>query len=178
MSRTVRSLEARIDGLSHVGYEIWMCAEAMAQVVGASAAVPANTSDVTVGARSNAFLESGLLHARALYEFLIADHDKPRPDDMLRTDFAPEWTPSPLDAVARLNSSPRMLNKHLAHLTWERIENAGPPWTYKQVAQDILDVASAWADHVRLTTSETRLVAALRPHIMFAQQALEGSTGH
>jgi hypothetical protein len=45
-----------------------------------------------------------------------------RHDDMLRTDFAPEWEATPKDAKERLEDNTEVLHKHLVHLTWARIQ--------------------------------------------------------
>jgi hypothetical protein len=88
------------------------------------------------GVSSNAYLESMLLHARALAEFLVLSRS--RPSDIRRQDFTYEWTPAPVGAVARLTDHVPTLDRHLSHLTWECVETGPPSWEYHQVADDVL----------------------------------------
>lgn len=123
--------------MAHIGYEVYMCAT--------SAHRMATSSDQDA---TNAYLECMLLHSRALAEFLVLSKSG-HPDDMLRTEFAPDWTPSPKDAVARLSERRSVTNKFLAHLTWPRVDDPNPPeWSFVEIAVDSVAVARAWLEHV------------------------------
>lgn len=130
MSRQARAM-------SHVAYEIKMCCEAAVRRLHA-----------TDGVEESAYLEVELLHARSLYEFLVASKSA-RIDDMVRTAFAPDWTPGPAQAVQRLKERQPVLHKHLAHLTWARVDDPeAPEWTFLEIAADTHAVTAAWARHV------------------------------
>ncbi|MFC6238033.1 hypothetical protein [Longivirga aurantiaca] len=130
---------------SHIAHEVHMCAYSAFRMLSSD-----DENDRV------AYLECELLHARALEEFLVVTRRRPRDDDMLRTHFAPEWTPSPDDAVSRLGERRETINKYLAHLTWARVDEPdAPAWSFIEIADDIVAVAAAWVGHV--TRSEGRL---------------------
>lgn len=144
-ARSRRSDSDRAAALIHVGYELEMCAEAATRVA---------TGAARDGVEHNAYLEACLLHARNLFEFLVAERSSPRLDDLLTTDFtSTEWSAQeelPY-AVQRLKAAREDLNKHLSHLTWVRVDDgAQPQWTPLQMAHDIAEVVGSWAAHVRL----------------------------
>jgi hypothetical protein len=134
------------EGLKHVGYELYMLAESAAQLA----------ATVWGSVEHNAYLEAQLLHARSLIDFFVVVKDEKsyRPDDMRRTEFAREWTPAPAEAVVRLRAAPKVIHKHLAHLTWERINTAGTEWKYVTIAGDVVDVARAWNNHLAADGTE------------------------
>ena len=150
----------RAEALRNVFYELWMMAEASSRIRSGRLA----KDDVA----ANAFLESMLLHARATTDFFIMD--RRYPSDIQRTEFAPEWIPEPTDAVKRIRAHVKLINKHLAHLTWERLDNESPPWDYNDIADDILAVAVRWSVHLR--SSEPSLDAIFHPLVVSAQNAL------
>lgn len=118
-----------------------------------------------VGARQNAYLESTLLHARSLADFFVRDSG--RRADIRRIDFADEWTPEPNDAVRRVVGTYNDLNKHLAHLTWDRVADAGPTqWSPVVLVTDIVHIADAWSRHLAGTDHE--LFVHFRPHVAAA----------
>ena len=123
------------------------------------------------GVASNAYLESMLLHARALAEFFVLSRS--RPTDIRRWDFADEWTPTPAEAVTRLTDHVPTLDRHLSHLTWERVEAGTPLWEYHGVADDVLTIAFAWLDHLNKTDSTMGSV--LRFYLLTAHNALTPS---
>lgn len=114
----------RIRALRAVGFELRMMAHAFALLREADL-----TDDDPMA--QNAFIDSGHLHVRALVDFFLRPG---RSSDIRRTDFAPDWTPQPSEAVERLNSNNRLLHKYLAHLTWERVSQGAPVWDYPNVA--------------------------------------------
>jgi hypothetical protein len=56
----------------------------------------------------------------------------------------------PDEAVRRLETFKSTINKHLAHLTWDRVDDVDPlpSEKYGAIARDNVAVARAWADHV------------------------------
>lgn len=132
-------------GLSHVAYELAACVE------GAYLCreVTLRTEPGTESMR-NAYLESCLLHARSLLEFFLSGSR--RQDDMRPEDFGPPWTPDPGpvgDSAQRLSDSRVLFNKHLAHLSWARVD--GEPeqeWFFIQIACDVFTLTAAWCRHL------------------------------
>jgi hypothetical protein len=159
--RTERNDGERIRALQVVGYELRMMAHASDRLRQAQLA----DDD---GMTQNAYLESALLHARALTAFLLR-RSKPG-SDIRRTDFAPEWTPTPPEAVKRLNDHYLLLHKYLAHLTWERVSKDAPVWDYPNIATDVIDVADAWSAH--LESADRPMWEVLRPHVLLARRTL------
>jgi hypothetical protein len=69
------------------------------------------------------------------------------PSDLAPEQFVPDWSPAPEDAAGRLRDHLDELDKHLAHLTWQRIDWSkdakNPTWEYPELAEDILRSSSA-----------------------------------
>jgi len=152
------SEDEKVAGLHTIGYEVWM--------MGQCARMLANGGlDEVV---HNTVVESELLHARQLIEFLIktSTHDS----DLRRTDFAPEWPVEkrPADVVTRLNADYLLIHKHLAHLTRERVQPDLPEWKYQAIPNDVMTLVNAWTNHVdqaaEVSTRE------LRAHLLWARQ--------
>jgi hypothetical protein len=174
MSRTQRAL-------SDVGYEVRMCC------VSARLWLEAMDDDERADER-NAFLEAELLHARGLFEFLVKRNERPQPDDMLRTAFAPAWKAEPKAAVQRLQKEVPLIHKHLAHLSWSRVDDvdpdATPPaiqWEFVQVAEDTYAVTLAWAKHVTVAEGKdwddpNVTVLSLQHDLEDARAALDAAT--
>jgi hypothetical protein len=160
---TARSDGEQIRALRAVGYELRMMAHASVRLR------QAQLAEDDPMAR-NAFLESALLHARALIAFFL----KPRRhvSDIHRTDFAPDWTtPAPPEAVKRLNDHYQLLHKYLAHLTWDRVIKDAPAWDYPNIATDIIDVADTWSEHLASADQPTWNLPSL---VLSARQTLTG----
>jgi hypothetical protein len=90
--------------MSHVAYEV-------IQMTWAAGNLEArwNTTDAR-GDECNAVLESALLHARSLIEFML--DETRRPDDIRPDDFYPGW-PGPADHLGdELDDERKLLHKH------------------------------------------------------------------
>jgi hypothetical protein len=94
---------------------------------------------------AKACLESLLLHARNLTEFLIEGRYKT--SDIHRSDFTSRWSPPSSSAKTRIRSARSMFDRHLAHLSWERVEDA-PDHDPARIAGDIVEVMGAFVDHL------------------------------
>ena len=160
--QTERTAGQRIRALRTVGFELRMMGHASGLLR------QAQLADEDPMAQ-NAFLESALLHARTLTAFFIKKRS--HASDIHRTDFAPEWSLEPADAVKRLDDRYLLLHKYLAHLTWERVSKDAPIWNYPNIASDILNVAEAWASHLEL--ADKSMGDGFRPHVLLARQALD-----
>jgi hypothetical protein len=145
-----RPMAEKTDALAHIAYEVQMCAEAAIRC--AQQEVLLRTGAVRDQAPRNAYLESSLMHARGLYEFLIKDKRRPRDDDMLREDFGPAWKAAPgreVEAKIRLAAWLPDAYMHLAHLTWRRVDEPDQhEWTPVQIASDIINLSRGWAVHI------------------------------
>jgi len=153
----------RIRALLAVGFELRMMAHAAARLRQA----PLADDDPMA---QNADIDSAHLHARALIDFFLKESN--RASDIRRTDFALDWIPNPDDAVERLHGHYRLLNKYLAHLTWERVSKDAPAWDYPNIADDVVDVADAWSKH--LASANRTLGEVFRSHVDMARKTLSG----
>lgn len=128
--------------LSHVAYEIDMCAAAAARAF----LTPQGDRLAHI-----AYLESMLLHVRNLDDYFT----KPKPqrnDDLTASQLTGDWTPTPAAACARLSERRDLINKHLSHLTLARVEDNTPPeWPIIEMARDIVDIATDWIKHFAAT---------------------------
>ena len=150
------------EAMNHLGYELWMLSET-------SRRIPAAKRDADVVA-TNAYLESMLFHARALSDFFV-HKKKGFPSDIRRTEFGSvDWQPGPADAVARIESNSPVIDKHLAHLTWERVSGEPHEWRYAEVAADLVAVADDWSEH--LATQVPALYPTFMEHLVKARTAL------
>lgn len=172
--RAWRDAEQRLRGVEDGDdYEQEAAAEAEVQATLA----PKNQAAVVV----DALLEAQLVHARNIIEFLIQSvSDRPNRADLLRTDFLPfgvdDWTPGPNSAVGTLNRHIQTINRHLSHLSWDRIvrpSNKAKEWDYPGIAWDVLAVAQAWRAFLdQHTTGLTTADGGLGDHLLWAQTLL------
>lgn len=150
------------EAMEHLGYELWMLAEMPRRIREAQ-----REDDVVA---NNAYLESMLFHARALSDFFVP-MKKGRSSDIRHTDFGTvDWQPGPADAVTRIRSHMPVINKRLAHLTWERVSGEPPEWRYAEVAADLVAVADDWSEH--LATQVPALYPTFMEHLVKARRAL------
>lgn len=132
----------------HVCYEYWMFSEAVKQY---SPALRRNQRF-----QHNLLLESILLHARVIYEFLFS---KPKyADDVRSKDFfvSPnQWKPD--KSKLRLLCNPKTLeriHRSLPHLSYDRLNyDKNPGWSIGSVAKDIQE---AWDYFLRELPDERR----------------------
>jgi hypothetical protein len=96
---------------------------------------------------AKACLESMLLHARNLVEFLI---ESSWDSDVRRSDFAPRWSPPNIPAKKRLQDARPTWDRDLSHISWERIEggDALDPY-YQRVAGDVVDIMGTFVEHLK-----------------------------
>ena len=153
------------EALGHIGYELWMMAAASNRI--------RSSKQAGDGVGANAYLESMLLHARALADFFV--HTKRGfPSDIRRTDFTDtDWEPAPAELVARIKVNSPVIDKHLAHLTWERVDDDPQEWHYPDVAADLVAVADKWSAHLCATNPD--LYPMFRPLVFRALQVLAHS---
>jgi hypothetical protein len=136
VARSERELQA---AASHVGYELVQLA-AMPKAL--RQADEAGQDHV-----AKACLESMLLHARNLVEFLI---DSSWDSDVRRSDYAPRWSPPNIPAKKRLQDARPTLDRNLSHISWERIEGGDTPdHYYQRVAGDVVDVMGTFVEQLK-----------------------------
>lgn len=103
-----------------------------------------------------ACLESMLLHARNLIDFLM----KGGPDtDIRRSDFmAKKWSPPNKPpkvrlAKKRLDDARPRLDRDLSHITWARVEGAAPVYDLARIAHDVVEVMGTFVEHLATEAS-------------------------
>jgi hypothetical protein len=158
-TRTVSELQ---EALHHIGYELWMTAEASMRIRSAQ------RDDDVIGI--NAYLESMLLHARALSDFFV-DTKRGFPSDVRRTDFGDtDWQPGPAEPVARIKANSPVIDKRLAHLTWERVNGDPHGWRFTDAAADLVAVADEWSAYLLIVNPD--LYSVFRQYVVRAHQTL------
>ena len=105
---------------THVGYEVEQMVRA------ALASRDAGSAVVRI-----ALMESALFHARALLEFLQGTN---HPNDIQATEFTPGW-----ECSADLTARKKAIDRHLAHLTWSRVEEGTERWEFPDLLREVLD---------------------------------------
>lgn len=112
------------EAMKHFDYEVWMLDEAARRIV----------DDPSDKVMNNAYVESFAVHARTVYQFFYptANNGKGLADDITASDFLEgdvTWRNlfgEPDQSFQDLN---RKANKHIAHLTMERLRpEAKLPW--------------------------------------------------
>jgi len=170
-SRLARSRQEQVDALGHIGYEVWMAASAASQL--RSPPDPTMTTE-----RTNALIESGLVHARNLTEFFVPSKGTTRKaDDMIPADFASAWTPEPVKAVQYLRTHRRVLNIDMTHLSWGRVTTARRlqrPDTVEVMRSAVL-VAFAWRDYLWTAAPELAKAPSFSFYMVGAKNALDNT---
>jgi hypothetical protein len=107
-----------------VGYELRQLADAALRIDSAS--------DVVT---KNALLESTLLHARVLIEFLIGRDGNGK--DIRADELCPGWL---TDATAREDLERRLkaIDQHLAHLSRARVTEGKQVWPYPRIVRELV----------------------------------------
>ena len=91
--------------------------------------------------KQNAYLESFLLHTRALRDFFDQRDCKVYPDDVIASDFISNWKPPKWNHVSK--SVRQKINTMLAHLSYNRLEyleEAKKKWSYFELATEMKGV--------------------------------------
>ena len=118
-----------------LAYEASMLYETTAELV--RRLIPSPEAEVSMSGEEtsmrNALLESLLIHARVLQEFLTAAKGK-HPDDVLAVQFVPDWEANLQVVVGDLVVR---MHKQLAHLSLARERKQS--WPIIQIADDILE---------------------------------------
>jgi hypothetical protein len=164
---TDRNLLAGISGL---GYEVW-------QMTLAAGRLPAQSppmARVADGVAQNAALESALIHARSLIEFML-DPGKYE-DDMRPDDFYPNWPGPPEEVRSQLDADRKLLNKFLVHLTWERVTDEAPEWDARHTVRTIVGQLDGYANHLSAGAERREVdgavVRSFRAHLLWARQEM------
>ncbi len=91
-----------------------------------------------------ACMESALVHARSLVQFLDTKN-KRYDDDIVPDDFALGWKPPQSEAFERLTAFIPAIHKHLMHLTWASVRDKTPTdYHEKEMAFDVHEVMGEW----------------------------------
>jgi hypothetical protein len=141
----------------HVSYEL-------TQMVDVAQLLPKITNPPV----TNALLESVLLHARGLIEFVL---DTGRESDIRAKQFDPDWKLRPKPRAKSLRKLKKAIDQHLAHLTWARVKEGQRPWEYDVVA-DVVDAVRDFTATVE--KSKPHLVSVIRGALTkIDQQAMQ-----
>jgi hypothetical protein len=97
------------------------------------------------GAMTSAMLECFGVHLRNLIEFLYTKPGDERKDDVIATDFLPNWS-EPITYT--LESARKRIHKEFSHLTLGRKSGFDPtkPWSFGLLFQEISAAAKRFAD--------------------------------
>ena len=101
------------------------------------------------GLRTNALLESFLLHTRVLHDFFYKERTQ---DDIVATEFVPEWKSECPPKGEYLSSRLERLNKALAHLSRKRLtyETDDKSWDIGLIKQEVDVVIRTFLDKLPL----------------------------
>jgi hypothetical protein len=88
-------------------------------------------------------LESRLLHTRNLLDFFSHSQSQRCKDDVLAEDFA-----FPLQPLCIKDPYPQMLNKFLAHITYERYQHRSQEWPLADTVLPVLDALEKFLQHL------------------------------
>jgi len=160
-----RTRNELIKALTHVGYELAMTAAVLrrlAQLGHSSGVSPDKVA-------TNAYLESMLLHLRSLTDFFV--RIRGQSTDIHRDDFLQGWQPAPAAEVRRAAGRYKALNKHLSHLTWERVAAGNQQWDVLAALTDIVHIADDWSKHLDVSNHDLYLV--IRPFVNDALQVVQ-----
>jgi hypothetical protein len=142
-----------VSALVHMTYELDMMVfstQQLSHVIGAPDKVNVVLESALLHDRNllvNVFLDSALLHTRNLAAFLIWPDNNPT--SIRPSDFSADWTPSPTVAVENIEKIREPINKHLAHLTWQRDEQGKQGWDCVDIARDMVEILALWVDVLR-----------------------------
>jgi hypothetical protein len=115
----------------HVAYEFRMLSTAALDYLGDPDPV-----------RNILFLEGFLTHARNLLEFFVPRRCGPRATDIWAGLFVPDWDARRHEAIAlEAWAHIQGIDKHLAHLTFARVEQPRPPWDIVAIGDVIIGLS-------------------------------------
>lgn len=132
-----RSDQDLVEISNHLLYEIQMLFETARALATADRA---SERDVRMWATHNALLESFIIHARVLLDFLYSSRRKP--DDVIAQDFldnASAWLQQRPKKSRLLKTSHKRVGKELAHLTYARLAVTPDEkqWQFVDIANEI-----------------------------------------
>jgi hypothetical protein len=130
----------------HVSYEL-------TQMVDVTLLLP----ETTYPPVTNALLESVLLHARGLIEFVL---NVGRDTDIRAKQFDAEWKLKPKSRRKSLSKLKKAIDQHLAHLTWARVHEGQRPWEYPNLVADVVEAVHDFTTSVE--RSQPHTVAPIR----------------
>jgi hypothetical protein len=131
--RAQRTSEELVAASDHLHYEIWMF---NALAGGMACGIFGQ------GPLSNAVLESFTIHTRVLLDFLYANTEKAKTDDVMAEDyFTPPstWTEARPAKSDLIGSVHRRVGKEVAHLTYARqdVTPETKPWRFSAIANEV-----------------------------------------
>lgn len=140
----------QVQGATHLTYELWQMTQAATALEHLNAKDRPGAADETNAIIYNALLESALLHCRELIDVLIDDRGR---DDIRLGHLGSQWRINAEDK-AKLRAVQKLLNKHLAHLTWVRVDAAPEPWSYEDTIANVVRLYGEVLDDLRTQLQE------------------------
>jgi hypothetical protein len=176
--RRERTREEQRSILTHVGYEVWMCAAAAALLHPAYASAVAVDDEAVTKVKRNALLEAFLTHTRSITELLALPEARRRnvgSKDLLVSDFSevPSWEPP--SAAGTLTTQYDAICRYVSHLSWARMEGERD-WPYIKIATAAVAVAKSW--NAALAQADPGLADSMAPYLEHAQHALDSVKGY
>ena len=131
MKRKKRKVSELTRASNSLYYEIWMLLN-----LGRIMSVGIGRESVFI---NNALVESFMIHARVMLEFLYAEN--PRKDDIVAEDFLPDteqWQDIRIPKTELLETVHNRVSKEAVHLTYARLEQTPETkqWAFLQIAED------------------------------------------
>jgi|GEM_PF-5137424 len=99
------------------------------------------------------FFEAYLLHARNLIEFLVGRDREAHDDDIIATDFLPNWLLPTGTEISRLRATATTIDKRLSHLTWTRLGPSPGVSEYVYLSEALVDLYAAFCDAAHLQSA-------------------------
>ena len=135
-NRTVEELKNALESLKYEVWMLWSLANILA------------TDNQGKGVIHNALLESFLIHARILIEFLYKN--KPYKDTVRASQYFTSdspWKSIRPQKTELLEKTEKDAHKHLAHLTYTRLQGKRG-WPYIKIANDIKAVLQVFYENL------------------------------
>jgi hypothetical protein len=135
MTRAGRSERQNHHAFEHLTYELQMLVATFVRLEGARDRET-----------RNALIESFAIHARGLYESLLAE--KPGSDVIRASRFVDDWAPA--DDPTLRNAKDRV-DQEIAHVTYDRlaITLREKAWPMREIAEALLKVFRSFLDHLK-----------------------------
>jgi hypothetical protein len=156
-------------GIGAVGYEV----DQMTWAAGQLRTLPPTTLSVAERAAQNAALETVLIHARSLIEFMLESRSAATTCD--RTTSTPGGPVPPTRCGPSSTQSARSCT-NLVHLSWDSVQDEAAEWDHRRTVRTIIEQLNAFADHLSDGVEQGKVdgsvVRDLRADLLWARQEM------